>query len=309
MAGDAAQVQPLDAQRVADAKDQPDVGQAAHVVEHDADRRPRQVVEGRASGLRATSSAVVSAGHSGEGGGGRSARKAHAHVDYRPEPSTPASGRSSTVARRRAPPHGSSSSSSRPNHEQRRATQRDNPRQAPHQAVAEHLHVRRQRRHRLRETRIARIVLAIVGHVDDRVVRRIGVGQLPCYRANLWDGTAWAPTTGCGTTCARHIRLNHQPRAQPGRTRDRRRLRQRRGHGHGDAVATWMPGHRRAGQHDRGEHGHDARLANRLAQLARQVLVPAPVAQVTGPEAACRSVGWRATAQSSIPATDPGGTG
>ena len=57
--GDAAQVQALDAQRVANPKDQADVGQAAHVVEDDADRRPRQLAESgrrRACGRRARAS-------------------------------------------------------------------------------------------------------------------------------------------------------------------------------------------------------------------------------------------------------------
>src|SRR5919201_4415815 len=45
VASNPAQIQALDAQRIADAEDQPDVGQAADVVEHDADRRPRQLSE------------------------------------------------------------------------------------------------------------------------------------------------------------------------------------------------------------------------------------------------------------------------
>jgi hypothetical protein len=46
MTGDTAQVEPLDAQGVADAKNEADVGQAADVLQHDADRGTLELLEG-----------------------------------------------------------------------------------------------------------------------------------------------------------------------------------------------------------------------------------------------------------------------
>jgi hypothetical protein len=51
MAGNAAQVESFDAQRIADTKDEADVGEAADVVEDDADRATRKLGEGSRVGF------------------------------------------------------------------------------------------------------------------------------------------------------------------------------------------------------------------------------------------------------------------